>query len=426
MIERWFQCRGRGSTPATEVLAGLSTFLALSYIFVVNPALLGHKGLPRHAVFFATVVTSAVATLILGVWTNLPFVLAPGMEINTYVAYYAVAAVGLTWREALGAVFWSGVLFLMFTITGLRAGIMDALPDGMKNGVGAAVGALLAAVAFRVSGVLVYDGVHLRGVGSIGRDCVVLLATTLVVFVLAAWRVRAAMLISIIAGSAIVVLLGIPVEHRVEGSGEAAFAALFAADLTIIATPRAWTIVLVLFLVDFYGSIAKFVGLVRNTAFLARGTLPRVRDAMLVDGAAAITGSLMGTTSVLVYAESGVGIAAGGRTGLTAVTAGAAMLACFLAAPALSYVPVVATSGALLYVAFHLLPLRKELRASDAWELAALAAMAGIVIATFALHLALLAGLVLYLVRDFSKGVRLNAYALGSLGLLLLGWALSW
>lgn len=426
ILERWFHCHERGTTWETEVMAGVSTFLALSYIFVVNPSILGQAGMPREAVFFATIVTSAVATLAMGFWTNLPFVLAPGLEINAYVAFYAVKVAGLTWQEALGAVFWSGLLFVIFTLTGIRQGIIDSMPDAIKSGLAAAVAALLAAVALRITGVLDYEGVVLSGFGSLGNPVTVLLATTAIVFTLAALRIRAAVLISIIAGSIVAAFFGVATEGaastRIAGS---MLGAIGAADLTIIARPNVWAIILVLFLVDFYGSVAKLVGLIRNTELIRNGKVPRIREALLIDGAAATTGSLLGTTSVLVYAESGVGIAAGGRTGLTAVTAGLAMLACFTAAPFLVHIPVAATSGALLYVAYRLLPTPAELRSRDVWELTAILGMVSIVFTTFALDRALLFGLVLHLLRDFFKGVRLNAYALGSLGLLMIGWALS-
>lgn len=426
MLNRWFQYRERGSTLSTEIMAGISTFLALSYIFVVNPAILGQAGVPRQAVFFATVATSAVATLAMALWANLPFVLAPGMEINAYVAFYAVAVAGLTWREALGAVFWSGVLFLVLTLSGVRRGIILSLPETMKAALASTVGALLAAVAFRISGLLRYDGVVLAGLGRVDASAAVLAATTAIVFVLARLRVRGAVLSSIFAGVAIAHWLHAGGGDTIRSSrGGDLFSAIGAADLSVVARPSAWSIVLVLFLVDFYGSVAKLVGLLRRTELAGDGAVPRLREALLVDGVAAAGGSLLGTTSVLVYAESGVGIAAGGRTGLTALTAALAIAATFAAAPLLAYVPVVATTGALLYVAAQLSPTAAELRAHDGWELAAIAGMAGIVVTTFALDGALLFGLSVHLVRDFFRGVRLNPYIAGSVGLLLIGRAVA-
>jgi adenine/guanine/hypoxanthine permease len=425
MIERLFHCRARGSAWTVEVLAGVSTFLALSYIFVVNPSVLGDAGFPRQAVFFATVIASALATLTMGLRTNLPFVLAPGMEINLYVATYVVTAGRLTWQEALGAVFWSGILFFLFTLSGVREGIIDALPVGLRSDLAAAVGVLLVAVALKMAGLLVYDGPHLRGLGIVDRPVLVLAGSAIVVFALAALGVRAAVLISIAAGTLIATLIGMDPRLPAASATDGLFAAVGAADLSVLLRPNGWTIVLVLFLIDFYGSVAKFVGLLRNTELLQDGKLPRLREALMIDGAAAAGGSMLGTTSVLVYAESGVGIAAGGRTGLTAVTAGTAMLLCLAAAPLLAYVPTVATTGALLYVAFRLLPAPAELRKRDGWELVALAGMMAIVVAESALHFAILFGLSLHLARDIFRGVRLNAYAIGSIALLLFGWAVS-
>lgn len=425
MIEQWFGCGERGSSWRVEIMAGVSTFLSLSYIFVVNPSILGDAGMPRQAVFFATIVASAAATLAMGCWTNLPYILAPGMEINVYVASYAIAKAGLTWQEALGAVFWSGVLFLLFTLSGLRQGIMASLPEPLKNGLAACVGILLASLAFRFSGLLRYDGGDLLGLGSFDGRCVVMIATAVVAFALAALRIRAAVLLSIVAGACIAAWLGVvDLAASVKPHG-GMLAAVGAADLSVLLRPRGWTIVLVLFLVDFYGSVAKFVGLIRNTSVMRDGKVPRLREALLIDGVAAAGGSLLGTTSVLVYAESGVAIAAGGRTGLTAITAGVAMLVCFTAGPLLAYVPVAATSGALLYVAYRLWPGTADLRKLDMWQLLALGGMVAIVFATSALHLALLLGLGVQLMRDIFQRVRLNPYAIGSFALLLIGWVIS-
>jgi len=425
MVERWFACRSRGSSLPVELMAGTSSFLALSYIFVVNPSILGTAGMPREAVFFATVLVSAAATIVMGLWTNLPFVLAPGMEINTYVAAYAIGVAGMTWRQALGAVFWSGILFVVLTLSGVRKGIIDSFPEGLKRGVAAAVAALLAAVALRGAGVLRYEGVHLAGFGEVGASSLLLVVTFIIACVFAAMHVRAAVLLSIVAGSIIAVVLGLSAEPLAASERLGMFGAIGAADLSVITQPTAWSTILVLFLVDFYGSVAKLVGLVRNTGLMHDGRLPRLREALLLDGFSATAGSLTGTTSVLIYAESAVGIAAGGRTGLTALTAGVLMLSCFAAAPLIRYVPPVATTGALLYVAFRLMPRRDEWRRLDMWEAVALGGMALIVLTTFSLDRALLFGLGVQIVSDFFKGVRLNAYAAGSLALLLVGWALS-
>jgi len=425
MVERWFACRERGSTWSVEVMAGLSSFLALSYIFVVNPAILGSAGMPRQGVFFATVLVSGLATIVMGLCTNLPFVLAPGMEINTYVAVYAIGVMHLSWREALGAVFWSGVLFLILTLSGVRRRIVESFPRGLERGVAVAVAALLTAVALRGAGVLRYDGIHLTGFGRPGAAAALLLITSLIVFALAAAGIRAAVLASIIGGSLVAAAMHYGGAAHTEGNRSGLLAAFGAADLSVITRPSAWTIILVLFLIDFYGSIAKLIGLVRNTGLMRNGRLPKLREALLIDGMAATAGGLAGTTSVLVYAESGVGIAAGGRTGLTALTAGIAMLGCLVAAPLLAYVPAAAVGGALLHVAFRLMPRRTEWRSLDAWELVIIAGMAGIVFTTFSLDGALLFGLAVQIVRDFSNGVRLNAYAAGSVALLLIGWVLS-
>lgn len=422
---RRFEIAARGSTPSVEVLAGVSTFLSLSYIFIVNPALLGGAGMPCDAVFFATVVASAIATFAMGAWANLPYVLAPGMEINVYVATVAIPMLHLTWQEALGAVFWSGVLFVLLTISGARERIIAAIPSGMTASLACAVATLLATVALRNAELLHYEGPLLASLGVLGPRAAVLAVSLIAVIVLRMLRLRAAVLLSIIAGAAAAYVIGVRDAASSIAGVSGPLSAIAAADLRVIVRPNGWMLVLVIFLIDFYGSVAKLVGLVRRTELARDGGVPRLREALLVDGAAAAGGSLLGTTSVLVYAESGVGIAAGGRTGLTAITAAIAMLLCLPGASLLAHVPTAATTGALLYVAWRLLPRPADLREMDAWELTAAAGMALITATSSQLHLAILFGLGVHLMHDFFRGVRLNAYAIGSVVLLLVGWWIS-
>lgn len=164
-LDRYFRITEKGSSLGTEVLAGCSTFLALSYIFVVNPAILAHAGMDRSVVLFATIVASGAATIAMGLWARLPFVLAPGMEMNAYVAFYVVSTLGFTWQEALGAVFWAGVICVVLSIARIREEIINAIPDRMKSSLALSVGAFLGLVALKVAGLLVYDGVTLSGLG---------------------------------------------------------------------------------------------------------------------------------------------------------------------------------------------------------------------------------------------------------------------
>src|SRR3989344_1709385 len=164
-IEDYFDFAKHKTNYKTEILAGVSTFLALSYIFVVNPSILAEGGFNKSAVLFATVITCFLATFIMGVWAKKPFAVAPGMEMNAYVAFFVVGALGFSWQQALGAVFWSGVLFMILTLTNVRTKIINAIPDKMKSGLALCVGVFLMLIALRLAGILLYSGVSISGLG---------------------------------------------------------------------------------------------------------------------------------------------------------------------------------------------------------------------------------------------------------------------
>lgn len=421
-MARWFGVQERGSTLPTELLAGVSTFLSLAYIFVVNPAILAEAGFDRDAVFFATVVASAAATLAMGLWARLPFVLAPGMEMNAYVAFFAVGSLGFDWRQALGAVFWSGVLFMILTVTRVREHIIAAIPARMKTGLSLSVGVFLALIAGKLAGVLRYEGVQLQGIGDpLAASALVLYAGLALVLALERWRVRGSVLLAICVASALCHVLGL-VDPEPEVEAATGFtAAIGELDLSVLFEPRMLSVILVLFLVDFYGSVAKFIGLTQQTTLMASGRLPRMREALSIDGGATLLGAGLGTTSLTTYVESGVGIAAGGRTGLTAVTCGVLMAATFLLAPALSWVPVLATTGALVWVGLKLCPSVLELREYPWLDLLVMAIMQVVVVATFAIDRAMLAGFVAYIGVDVVRRRVPDPYLLASTALLIVG-----
>ena len=422
-LKAFFGIDSCGSSLQTEILAGLSTFLALSYIFVVNPAILAQAGMNKSAVLFATILTSGVATICMGLWARLPFVLAPGMEMNAYVAFFVVGALGFTWQQALGAVFWSGLLFLVLTITHVREKIIDSIPERMKSALSLSVGVFLGLIALKIAGLVRYEGVHIKGIGDFTAPVALMFYFSVVlVLVLEKLEVPGAVMISIIATAGLCQFLkiGLGAEKPAEVSS-VMFSAVGRLDPSVILNPKSMSVILILFLIDFYGSVAKLIGLTMNTNMLVRGRLPRMREALLIDSVASTTGSVLGTSSITVYVESGVGIAAGGRTGLTAVVCGLLILTCFLLAPFLQYVPLLATTGALLFVAIKLCPSLRALKESSKVDVFALVVMQIIVIATFALDRAMLAGFMTYLVADLAAKRRPNSYLVGSILLLLIG-----
>jgi adenine/guanine/hypoxanthine permease len=423
LLAKFFRFDSRGTSTKVETLAGISTFLSLSYIFVVNPAILSQAGMDKGVVLFATIVTSALATIAMGLLANLPFVLAPGMEINAYVAFFVVGTLGFTWQQALGAVFWSGIIFIVLTITRIREQIINAIPEKMKAGLALCVGVFLAMVALKISGILLFEGIRVRGLGDLtSRPSLAAYASISITLLLIRFRVQGAVLISIILSSIIAYFLG--VGSDLEPSTVISIAMLDGigkADMGVIVNPKALNVILILFVIDFYGSIAKFIGLAMKTSMIENGKLSRIREALLIDGTGTVFGSILGTTSIIVYVESAVGIAAGGRTGLTAVICGFLMLCFLLLAPLIKFVPIVAATGALIFVAIKLCPSIKDLKEYSKIDLLVLLIMQVIVIVEFAIDRAMLAGFLAYIVYDLWHQRRLNPYLIASAALLIIG-----
>jgi AGZA family xanthine/uracil permease-like MFS transporter len=358
----------------------------------------------------------------MGLWARLPFALAPGMEINGFVAFFVVGSLGFGWQRALGAVFWSGVLFVVITTLRLREKIIGAIPQRMKTGLSLCVGVFLCLIALKIAGLLIYDGMTFRGFGDLtGPAALSFYLSLALILLLEKFEVRGAVLISIVVTSAFCAAWGVGKLNEPAAPTAGKLLENFAGlDLKVIVDPAMWGIILILFLVDFYGSVAKLIGIALNTSILTGGRLPRMREALMIDGAATMLGSVFGTSSIVVYVESAVGIGAGGRTGLTALTCGLLMMVTFVAAPVIEAVPVAATTGALVFVATKLCPTPREVLRFPKLDILILAAMPVIVIFTFSLDQAMLVGFVLYATRDIAARRAPNPYLVGSIVCLII------
>jgi AGZA family xanthine/uracil permease-like MFS transporter len=414
-----------GSSFRIEIFAGISTFLSLSYIFVVNPTILGEAGISTSVAFFATIFGSVVATLLMGLWARLPFALAPGLEMNAYIAYVVVGTLGFTWQGALGAVFWVGVLTLILSFTSIRVGVIKAIPDKLKSGLGAAVGIFLVLIALKVSGILAYQGIDLSGIGLLtSSEAYVFYVGLGIVLLLRHFKIKGAVILSIVGASIFAHIIGVTNQIEPIKYSSEMFSGVFAFDLSVILNPKMWTVMLVLFILDFYGPIAKFIGLTRNTSIVdENGELPRMKEGLAVDGAGTIIGAATGTSNLITYVESAVGIGEGGRTGLVAVVIAILMSLFLFLVPLINLVPVVATTGALLFVGLTLLPSRKELGTYTWIDIVAVALMVITTVITFGLDKAMFAGFASFLILSLITGKKdgVNRYLVISALLLLLG-----
>ena len=423
-IQNHFNFKKLGSTWKIEILAGLSTFLSLSYIFVVNPAILSEAGINKSIVFFATVIVSSLATIIMGLWANKPFALAPGLEMNAYISFVVVGTLGFVWQDALGMVFWSGILMLVLNFLQIRKHIIKAIPNKLKSGLAASVGVFLMLIALKVSGILAYEGIQIQGLGLLASpEALVFYVGLIVALILRHFKIKGAILISIVIASVIAHLLGIGSSIEPINISKEMLGGTFAFNLGIIFNPKVFSVIIILFVIDFYGSIAKFIGLTRNTTIIDEsGNMPKMKEALTIDGGATVLGAILGTSNVTTYVESAVGIGEGGRTGLTAIVSGILMLFFLLLTPLINLVPVVATTGTLLFVGLTLLPARDELNTDHWTDVIAIAIMIITTILTFGLDKAMLAGFGSFIILQVAQGEwkSINPYLLGSTILLLI------
>lgn len=279
-------------------------------------------------------------------------------------------------------------------------------------------------IALKVCGAFLYDGVKLKGVGSLtSYEVIVFFCGLVLVFLFRALGIKGAVLLSIIGASVIAGFLGIGKVLDPIVMSKDMFSGIFAMDLKVIFNPKIWSIVLILFILDFYGSIAKFIGLTRNTSIVDKdGNMPQMQEALTVDGLGTVLGASLGTSNLITYVESAVGIGEGGRTGLTAVVCALLMSLFLFLTPLVNLVPVVATTGALFYVGLMLFPKKDELQNYDWFDIAVLAIMVLVTIATFALDRAMCAGFVFYILFLILRGKarEVNVYLAVSAAVLLL------
>ena len=351
MLERVFHIRQNQTTVRRELLAGLTTFMTMAYVVVVNPRILSEAGMPVDGVLFATCMSAALATLVMGIWANYPIALAPGMSLNAYFTYSIVIGRGVPWQTALGVVFLSGVLFLILTLTNVREQIVNGIPDCLKNGTAAGIGLFIAFVGFRNANIIVANASTFVALGKISdRQVILALLGVLLIAILVARRVGSAILIGIIA----ITLAGIPlgVSHwpaRIFSLPHPS-GTLFKLDLRSATKLGLGELIFVFFFVDLFDNVGTLVGVCEEGGFLRDGKLPRASRALLADAFGTIVGALTGTSTVTSYIESAAGVAAGARTGLGNLVIAGLFVGAMFCAPLVAAIPSYATAPALILV----------------------------------------------------------------------------
>lgn len=350
-LEGYFRLSENGSSLRQEFLGGLTTFMTMAYIVVVNPQILSQAGMPAEGVVFATCLSAAVATLVMGLYANYPIALAPGMSLNAYFTYSVCLGMHVPWRTALGVIFFSGVLFILVTVTRVREQIVNGIPGCLKHSTAAGIGVFIAFVGLRNAKLVVANPATYLGLGSFSdREVQAACFGILLTLVLMVRKINGSILIGIAGTMLLGVLRGIA--HRPEAilamphpSGT-----LLQLDLGGAIHLGLLEIIFAFLFVDLFDNIGTLMGVCSQAGFVKDGKIPRVGRVLMADGVGTVVGALTGTSTVTSYIESAAGVAAGARTGLSNVfVAGLFLLAMFFS-PLAAAIPGFATAPALVLV----------------------------------------------------------------------------
>lgn len=359
-MEKFFKLSAHKTNVRTEVLAGVTTFLTMAYILIVNPLMLSEAGMDFGAVFTATALSSAIATLVMAFLANLPFALAPGMGLNAFFAYTVVLTMGYSWQQALTAVFIEGIIFIALTAFNIREAIVNSIPSNVKKAISVGIGLFIAFIGLQNAGIIV-DGATLVQLGDITKGTALLAVIGLVITsILVAYKVRGALLLGIIGTT----LIGIPLGVTSWGGGSFmppslaptflafSFKDIFSIDMLVI--------IFTFLFVDMFDTVGTLIGCATKANMLEKdGTIPKCKEALFADAIGTTVGAMLGTSTVTTYVESSAGVSEGGRTGLTSLTVAVLFLISLFLSPLFISIPGAATAPALILVGlFMISPVR--------------------------------------------------------------------
>jgi len=408
-LDKYFEIAKHKSTVKTEVMAGITTFLTMAYIVVVNPAILSASGMPKEDVFFATCVSSAIATLIMGLWAKFPFALAPGMGLNAFFAYTVCGMQKVPWPQALAVVLISGLLFLLLSLFGIRERILAAIPETLSRASAGGIGLFIAFIGLQHAGIVARDDVTMVTLGNL-HDTSTLIATAglLLTVVLVAAKIPGALLAGILVTAVAAMTAGqAPAPESLLAAPSLPSETLGAAVTAlpeVLTASMAVTIFTFLFL-DLFDTVGTLLALGTAVgAIKPDGRLPRADRAFTADAGGTIIGSLLGSSTVTSYIESASGVSSGGRTGLTAVVVAVLFLLALPLEPVASSIPQIATAPALIVVGAYMMAIAGKISWDD--PVRAVPALATILImpATYNISNGLGAGFILYVLANAAAG----------------------
>ncbi len=390
-----FRIKETGSTFLTEVLAGITTFVTMSYIIFVNPNILSQTGMPFNALVVVTCLASALGTFLMAVFANYPIALAPGMGLNAFFAFGVVLTMKIngapvTWQAALAAVFIEGAIFAVLTLTNIREAIMNSIPKSLKIGISAGIGLFVAFIGLQSAGIIIDNNATLLGLGSIKNNIPMMLslAGLFIMSVLTAMNVKGALLIGIVLITAAAAALGlVEIPETFVSTPPSIMPIVGKLDFSLISNPEFWIVVFTFFFVDFFDTLGTLVGVCNRSGLLdEHGNLPRAKGALMADAVATMAGAVLGTSTVTSYVESSSGVAQGGRTGLTSIVTALLFVGAIFFTPLVGMVPAYATAPALIIVGMYMMVSLRDLNYDDWTE--AIPSMLGFFMMPFAYSIA--------------------------------------
>ena len=351
-LAAYFGFAEHGTNWRTEILAGFTTFITMAYIIFVNPAILSQTGMPLAAVTASTCLCAAFGSILMGALANYPLALAPGMGLNAYFTYSVVKGMGVPWQTALGAVFLSGVIFLLLTFGGIRQKLLEAIPHQLHAAVAGGIGLFIAFIGLRNAGLIVPSAATVVTLGNLHSPATLLAVFGIVLIaVLSAYRIKAAMLIGVLGTMLLGMVCGQVHWHPGTFSPGAIAGTAGKLDIRGALHINAMEIIFAFLFVDLFDNIGTLVAVTQRAGLIAEDhTIPRLDRIFFADATSTVVGSLAGTSTVTSYIESSAGVAAGGRTGVTAIVTGLLFLAAMFVAPAVGAIPDFATAPALILV----------------------------------------------------------------------------
>ncbi|WP_411358611.1 NCS2 family permease [Pseudidiomarina salilacus] len=356
-LEKLFKIQAQGSTVRGEIVGGVTTFLTMAYIIFVNPAILAEAGMDQGAVFVATCLAAAIGCLIMGLWANYPVALAPGMGLNAFFTYSVVLGMGYTWQTALGAVFFSGVLFFLLSALRVRSWIINSIPPTLRLAIAAGIGAFLALIGLSNANIIVAHDATLVSLGDLSQLSVLLAGLGFFLIIgLVARQVHGAALISILLITFLGWLFGDVTYTGIVAAPPSLAPTFMQLDIAGAFDVAMLSVIFAFLFVDLFDTSGTLMAVAQRAGMTdANGRLPRLERALMADSTASVAGSMLGTSTTTSYIESAAGVASGGKTGMAAVVVGLLFILAIFFAPLAAMVPAYATAGAIIYVSVLML-----------------------------------------------------------------------